>query len=230
MSDDGLDDVVARLGVDVGDRTALRLALTHPSYSLERGGSDYERLEFLGDAVLGWAIAAHLYREFPELPEGILTRMKVALTSGRTLAEVARSLDLGAAMRFGKGAVRESSRDSVLENAFEAVVGAIFLDQGPDAASAFVLRVLGDRLDPSTLVDTVVDAKTRLQELTQSRGLGLPSYEIVTRSGPAHDPRFTATVSVGGEPRGTGTGTSKQEAQQAAAAAALEVLSPPKKG
>jgi ribonuclease-3 len=227
VSGDGLDEVVARLGIHLDDRTNLRAALTHPSYSLEQGGDDYERLEFLGDAVLGWAIAAHLYNAYPNLAEGLLTRMKVALTAGTTLAKVARSLGLGEALLLGRGATREVTRDSVLENAFEAVVAAVFLDAGPDAASAFILRVLGDRLDPETLLTTSADPKTRLQELTQSRGLGLPSYEIVAQTGPAHDPRFTAAVCVGRSVAGTGVGTSKQEAQQAAAAAALDVLTAP---
>ena len=227
MSDDGLDAVVERLGVTFHDRALLRLALTHPSHSLEQGGDDYERLEFLGDAVIGSVIAAHLYREFPELPEGLLTRMKVALTSGHTLAGVARSLELGESLLLGNGAVRESGRNSVLENAFEAVVGAVYVDGGHEAASEFVLRSLGDRLDAATLLTTAVDAKTRLQELTQSRGFGLPAYEIVEQSGPAHDPRFTAVVCVGGKVTGTGIGTSKQEAQQAAAGAALDALTPP---
>jgi ribonuclease-3 len=224
MSDEALRAVVERLGVDIHDRAMLQQALTHPSYSLEQGGGDYERLEFLGDAVLGCTVAAYLYREYPDLPEGLLTRMKVALTSGTTLADVARSLELGDALLLGKGAAREVSRDSVLENAFEAVVAAIFLDAGHDVASEFILRVLGDRLEPSTLLMTAADPKTQLQELTQSRGLGLPAYEIVGQTGPAHDPRFTAVVCVAGTVAGTGLGTSKQDAQQAAAAAALDEL------
>lgn len=227
MSADEFEAVVDRLGLDACDRSLLRRALTHPSYSLEQGGDDYERLEFLGDAVLGWAMAAHLYEAFPGLPEGQLTRMKVALTSGRTLAEVARGLGLGDAIRFGRGAARESTRDSVLENAFEAIVGAVFLDAGPERAREFVLRVLADRLDPSELLTTGLDPKTRLQELSQARGLGLPSYQIVAQSGPAHDPLFTAVVCVGGTVNGTGTGNSKQVAQQAAAASALEQLETP---
>jgi ribonuclease III len=224
MSDDGLDAVASRLGVAFSDRSLLRRALTHPSYSLEQGGEDYERLEFLGDSVLGSVVASRLYADFPELPEGLLSRMKSALTSGRTLADVARSLGLGEALLFGRGAVKEATRDSVLENAFEAVVGAVFLEGGSDAASDFVLRVLGDRLDAAVLLGESLDAKTRMQELTQSKGLGLPSYEIVAQSGPAHDPCFTAVVCISGKVCGTGTGTSKQEAQQAAAASALEVL------
>jgi ribonuclease-3 len=224
MNDEGLDPVVARLGVQLRDLADLRAALTHPSYSLEQGGEDYERLEFLGDAVLGAVVAAHLFTEHAGLPEGYLTRMKAAVTSGRPLAEVARELGLGDALLLGRGAQRERERDSVLENAFEAVVGAIFLDGGFDASSALVLRVLGDRLDRETLLRTAADAKTQLQELTQSRGVGLPTYEIVSQTGPAHEPRFTAVVCVAGTVAGTGIGASKQDAQQVAAAAALDTL------
>lgn len=226
MNGPELDALLSRLGLVDADPELLRIATTHPSWSLEHGGHDYERLEFLGDAVLGSTIAAHLFKTFPDLPEGSLTRMKVALTSGRTLAEVARSLDIGSALRLGRGAVRESERSSVLENTFEAIVGAIYLHSGESGVRDFVGRVMGDRIDPERLLATTLDAKTRLQELTQGRGLGLPAYEIVGRTGPAHDPRFTAVVRVGDEPLGTGEGRSKQEAQQSAADDALSVLDP----
>jgi ribonuclease III len=219
-----LDELEGRLGVTFVDPDLLVRALTHPSYSLEQGGDDYERLEFLGDAVLAWIVAAHLYEAFPALDEGLLTRMRIALTSGRVLAEVAREIDLGAWMRFGRGAAREVTRDSVLENAFEALVGAVYLAFGPDGARDFVLRWLGGRMDPEALLGAVADAKSRLQEHTQSLGLGLPVYEIVATTGPAHDPRFTAEVSIGSEVWGTGDGASKQDAQQAAALAALRAL------
>jgi ribonuclease-3 len=224
MSDAAFDAVVEALGVPVTDRSLYRRALTHPSWALEHGGGDYERLEFLGDAVLAWIVAPRLYEAFPDAPEGDLTRMKIALTSGTTLTGVARELGLGPAIRFGRGAVRESTRSSVLENTFEALVAAVYLDAGIEAAGAFVLRVLGDRIDHATLLATPVDAKSRLQELAQSRGDGLPAYSIVGRSGPVHDPIFTAEVALAGEVRGRGEGATKQSAQQAAAAAALEAL------
>jgi ribonuclease-3 len=169
-------------------------------------------------------VATHLFGAFPDLDEGSLTRMKVSLTSGRVLADVAREIGIGEWMRLGRGAAREVTRDSVLENAFEALVGAVYLDAGPDAARDLVVRLLGGRVSTDTLLATVADPKSRLQEHTQSHGLGLPLYEIVECTGPAHDPRFTASVSVRGEVRGTGSGTSKQDAQQAAAVAALELL------
>jgi ribonuclease-3 len=224
MSDDAFDALIERLGLRITDRDLYRRALTHPSCTRDRAGADYERLEFLGDAVLVGIVAPRLYRDFPDLPEGDLTRMKVALTSGRTLAAVARELDLGSAMRFGKGSEYHAALPSVLENAFEALVGAVYLDAGPEAATEFVLRVLGDRIDRDTLLAAPVDAKNRLQELTQSDGLELPSYEIVQRTGPPHDPVYTAEVSFGGKVRGRGNGPTKQRAEQAAAIAALEAL------
>jgi len=216
-----LEELEKRLGVIFTDRELLRRALTHPSYSLEQGGDDYERLEFLGDSVLAWIVAIDLFESFPDLPEGDLTRMKVALTSGKTLAGIGRELGLGACLRFGKGAARESDRDSVLENAYEAVVGAIYLGAGPETARRFVLASFGPRIERATILATASDPKSRLQEITQRAGSGLPSYEIVDRAGPAHEPRFTASVTVAGSLVGTGEGSSKQDAQQAAAAAAL---------
>jgi len=221
---DPFGDLELRLGFVFRDRDLLQCALTHPSYSLENGGDDYERLEFLGDSILGWVVATHLYGQFPDLAEGSLTKLKSALTSGRALTPVARELGLGECMRFGKGAAKEASRASVLENSFEALIGAVYLDGGADAAREFVLRLLGDRIDPTTLLATVSDAKSRLQELTQHAGMGLPVYDIVECTGPAHDPTFTVSVTIRGTVRGSGAGASKQDAQQAAATAALEDL------
>ena len=224
MTEAAFDAIVGALGVPIVDRSLYRRAFTHPSWALEHGGEDYERLEFLGDAVLAWIVAPRLYQAFPDVPEGDLTRMKIALTSGTTLAGVARDLDLGPAIRFGRGAVRESTRSSVLENVFEALVAAVYLDAGIEAAGDFVLRVLGDRIDHATLLATPVDAKSRLQEIAQARGHGLPSYAIVDRTGPVHDPLFTAEVSLAGDVLARGQGTSKQSAQQSAATAALREI------
>jgi ribonuclease-3 len=221
---ESLEELERRLGVVFRDRGLLERALTHPSFSLERGGDDYERLEFLGDAVLASVIAAYLFEAFPAQPEGMLTRMKVTLTSGRTLATVARELGLGPHVRLGKGALRDADRDSVLENAFEALVGAVYMEAGPVAAEDFVLRCMADRLDGDALLATASDPKSRLQEVTQGLGLGLPEYAITGTTGPAHEPSFTAVVSVGGIAAATGEGASKQAAQQAAALAALRDL------
>jgi ribonuclease-3 len=212
------------LGHGFRDGSLLRAALTHPSWAVEHGGTDNERLEFLGDSVLSFVVAEYLYVTFPDVAEGVLTKMKVALTSGRTLAEVARGFQLQGALRLGRGAMRDADRDSVLENTFEALVGAIYLDAGIDTVRGIVLRALADRVDRDALLATVTDSKTRLQELTQSRGLGLPVYEIVDQSGPAHEPVFTATVHVAGTLSGSGCGATKQAAEQAAAEAAVGSL------
>jgi ribonuclease-3 len=221
VSDDPEPQAVECLGHRFGDPRLLRAALTHPSWAVEHGGEDNERLEFLGDSVISFVIAAHLYDTFHDLDEGTLTRMKVSLTEGRTLAGVGRQACLHDVLRLGRGAAREADRDSVLENAFEAVIGAVYLDAGLETARDVVLRALADRVDRDALLATDVDAKSRLQELTQSRGAGLPVYEIVDRTGPAHEPRFTAVVHIGGVVSGTGSGVSKQAAEQAAAEAAL---------
>lgn len=224
MTDDAFDALLVRLGVPVRDPQLYRRALTHPTWASENGGEDYERLEFLGDAVLSWVVAPRLYEAFPDLPEGSLTRMKIALTSGKTATEVARELGLGPAIRFGHGAQHEAGRASVLENVFEAVVGAVYLDAGIEAAGDFVLRVLGDRISHERLLAVPEDAKSRLQALTQGAGLGLPTYRITERSGPPHAPVYTVEVSLEGRVLGVGSGATKQHAQKAAAVAALEVL------
>lgn len=224
MSARDLTAVQERLGVTFADEALLDRALTHPSWAQENGGTDYERLEFLGDSVLGFIIAGHLHEAFPDLPEGPLTRMKTALVSGNVLADAGRELGLDSALRLGKGAARESVRDSVVEASFEAVVGALYLDAGLDVTRAFALRALGDRMDPETLLAVTADPKTALQELSQSRGLGLPAYRIVAEDGPPHERVFTSEVSFDGEVRGSGQGVSKQAAERAAAASALEAL------
>lgn len=224
MNAAAFDALLERLGVPVTDPELYRRALTHPTWALEHGGEHYERLEFLGDAVIAWVVSPRVYESFPDLAEGDLTRLKIALTSGSTLAAVAAELGLGPAIRFGRGAAREATRPSVLENALEALVAAVYLDAGIDAAADFVFRVLGDRIDRDTLLATPIDPKSRLQELAQRGGRGLPEYAIVGHAGPAHDPVFTAEVSFAGRVRGRGEGPTKQRAEQAAATAAIETL------
>lgn len=214
-----------RLGVHFADPSLLATALTHPSWSEEhQADASYERLEFLGDSVLGFIVATHLFRAFPDRQEGDLTRMKWGLVSGTSLAEVGRDLGLDAEIRQGKGTTRDGVRDSVVEACFEAVVGAVFLDGGLDAAAGFVVRTLGDRIDPARLAAMKADPKSELQEITQARGLGLPCYRIVSSEGPAHEPRFTAQVSLGDEVLAEGSGSSKQAAERAAATGALDAL------
>ena len=210
----------------MADETLFVRALTHPSWSAENGGDDYERLEFLGDSVLGLVVAEHLHQAFPDRPEGDLTRMRTSVVRGGALAEAARDLGLAGLVRLGKGAARaeEGDRSSVLEAVFEALVGAVYLDSGLDAARRFVLGALSERLEESALVDAVTDAKTRLQELTQGEGRGLPSYRVVSEAGPPHHRTFEVEAVLGDRVLGRGSGASKQAASQAAAAEALETL------
>lgn len=213
------------LGHAFTDRTLLEAALTHPSALPEVCAAvSYERLEFLGDSVLGFIVADHLFRHLPDAPEGELTRRKVAVVNGVLLAAVARDLGLDALILYGKGE-RESARGRAtsLENALEALIGAIFLDAGLDAANEVVTRLFGPLLDRADLI-APQDPKSLLQQITQAEALGHPRYEVIERAGPVHDPTFTVAVRVAGEVVGTGTGHSKQTAEKAAAAAALEAM------
>jgi len=220
-----LEELQQRLGVVFRDRELLVRALTHPSWTEEHGDLSYQRLEFLGDSVLGFIVADLVHSRFPDKPEGDLTRMKWALVSGTTLSAVGRGLGLDSALRLGRGAERDRDRDSVLEASFEALVGAVYLDAGLTTARRVVLDALADRLADDALASTAVpDPKGALQEYAQSRGLGLPSYRIVSSEGPAHDPLFVSEVTIGEQVRGSGTGQSKQSAEREAALAALERL------
>lgn len=212
-----------RLGHQFSDRRLLEQALTHRS----RSADNYERLEFLGDGVLGCAVADELYARFPQLPEGKLTRLRASLVREEMLAEIGRELGLGALLRLGEGeaAAGPEPRPSILADALEAVLGAVFLDGGYGAARAAVLAAFGpyiDRLDPER---PAKDAKTRLQELLQSKHRGLPQYRVVSVQGEAHRQSFEVECSVSGlETKATGSGTSRQRAEQQAARAMLERL------
>lgn len=200
----------------------LAVALTHRSGAHEAGHeADYERFEFLGDAVLGLVAAAWLFETFDELDEGRLSALRSHLVSASSLADYARSLGLGAWLVLGQGEERSGGRGktSLLADAMEAVIGAAFLDGGLAAARAVVQPLL-DRAR-GALEEVGVPAKSRLQEEAQRRGLELPVYQVVEESGPDHDKRFTVEVRVAGEVAGRGSGTSKRRAERAAAAAAL---------
>lgn len=206
----------------------LELALTHRSFVHERGrmrADSYERLEFLGDALLGFLVADALYRVDPEAGEGTLTRRKQRVVRAETLAAAARSLGLGGSLRLGRGEESTKGRDkpSLLSDAFEAVLGAVYLDGGMRSARAFVRRHLGPALERAGTSDRISeDYKTRLQERTQARLHLTPTYRIVSREGPPHELRFRAHVLVDGRVAGEGTGPSRKQAEQAAARAALE--------
>lgn len=221
---DILDSVEQAIGHRFSDRELLTTALTHPSWAAEHAGMrDYERLEFLGDAVLGLVVAEHLFLTFPDTPEGELTRRKIAAVSGRRLAQAVRAHAISDAILVGHGEQHDGrEKDSILENVAEALIGAAYLDGGLDAARTVVARLLGDIASVSE--PPPPDPKSALQELTQARGLGLPSYRVVETTGPPHARQFVVEVSVAGERLASGSGRSKRAAEKAAAERALDML------
>ena len=199
-------------------------ALTHRSWCAEHPGDESnERLEFLGDAVLGVVVTDHLFSAFPDLPEGQLAKARAAVVSSTTLAEVGRELGVGLDLRLGKGEDASGGREksSILADAVEAVLGAMYLDGGVEPVRRLVLEQLSERIDQAAERPGDKDYKTRLQEVAAHDGFTPPVYAL-TESGPDHHKRFHATVAVGGERLGVGTGTSKKEAEQKAARAAYE--------
>ncbi len=209
------------------DRELLRLALTHRSYAFEAGGlATNERLEFLGDAVLGVVITDHIFHRWPDEAEGRLAKLRSAAVNTQALAEVGRRLNLGAAVRLGRGEEQSGGRDkaSILADTLEAVLGAVYLDAGISAAREVIVRLFSDLLDELANRRVSLDYKTSLQELTAAVFSTTPAYEL-TEEGPDHAKHFTARVLVDGDEFGTGSGRSKKEAEQEAAEAAYTLLS-----
>lgn len=221
--------LLTALGVEI-DAELLTLALTHRSYAYENGGiPPNERLEFLGDAVLGLVVTDHLYRTHPDLPEGQLAKLRASVVNMHALAGVARELGpggLGKHLLLGRGEELTGGRDkaSILADTTEALIGAVYLQQGMEQAVALVHRLFGPRLVEAPLRGAGLDWKTSLQELTAAADLGVPEYRI-TEEGPDHLKHFTASVVVGSDPRGQGEGRTKKEAEQRAAEAAWRELS-----
>lgn len=214
-----------RLGHTFAEPGLLRLALTHRSVSSDDPArNDNERLEFLGDAVLQLVITDALYAGFPHLAEGQMAKVRAAVVSRPTLAEVARALDLGSHVELAPGEERTGGRgkDSILADAVEAILGAVYLDGGLEAATGVVLRLWQDRMAERARRPGVRDYKTRLQEELARIGQR-PVYEV-EGWGPDHDRRFRARAMIGDSPAGTGEGRSKKEAEQEAARAALDSL------
>ena len=215
--------VERRLGYRFMDPHLLELALTHRSVS----SLNNERLEFLGDAVLGAVIAGALYERCPDAGEGLLSRLRSRLVRGETLAEIARELDLGAHVRLGGGESRTGGhqRVSILSNAMEAVFGAICLDGGPAAAEQAILGLFSDRLANLPAIEDLTDPKTRLQEWLQAKGHSPPAYSVRSVAGSPHDQIFEVVCSI--EALGLtagGQGASRRQAEQDAASRALEQL------
>jgi len=216
--------IESRLGVKLRNGGLLDMALTHRSFAYEQGKSETnERLEFLGDAVLGIVVTDSLYREYPKLPEGDLAKMRAALVNMTVLADVAREVGLGEAVLLGRGEAMTGGRQkpSILADTLEAVFGALYLDRGIGAVSEVILNLFLPRIRGQVEGGTVQDYKTSLQELAAARLGTMPEYRI-EESGPDHAKRFSATVVLAGEPYGAGEGRSKKEAEQAAAKVAVE--------
>ena len=209
-----------------GEQGQLLVAVTHKSFANEalEQVEHNERLEFLGDAVLDLVIAEALMVAHPALPEGDLSQRRAALVSSRSLAQIANTLSLGDVLRLGRGEARSGGRnkESLLADAFEAVIGAIYLDLGLDVVKQFILMHFGDRISREDVRTVDVDYKTRLQEVTQKAFHCGPLYTIKNESGPDHAKVFTVEVEVAGDVAGVGQGRSKKAAERAAAADALD--------
>ncbi len=226
---DELSELERAIGIRFRNRALLRQALVHTSYVNENPGLDVgsnERLEFLGDAALGLVIGKLLYQEYPDVDEGRLTELRAHLVRRDTLARAAARLRLGDYLRLGRGeeAAGGRERPTNLAHAFEALVGAVYLDQGLEAVERFVFEALGPELASVRERRVPADPKSQLQEYVQSHWQITPTYRTVRIEGPDHARRFTVEVSVGGEVLGSGEGRSKQQAEKAAARIALEAL------
>ena len=218
--------LAAQLGRPFRDPDLLLRSLAHRSWCAEtEGASSNERLEFLGDAVLGLVVTDHLFRTYPDLPEGELAKVRASLVNSEALAEVATTLDLGNAILLGKGEAASGGREkpSILADAMEAVIGAVYIDGGWDAAVDLVMTLLAERIEEAAAGPGGQDYKTRLQELAARRFDQLPRY-AVHDEGPDHAKRFYATVYLDGAEHGRGEGRSKKQAEQAAAKGAWRDL------
>ncbi len=223
---DDLDVLATRLGVPI-DHEALRHALTHRSYSYEHGGIPHnERLEFLGDSVLGLVVTDALFRTHPDLPESKLAKFRAAVVNSRALADIARGLGVGEFLLLGRGEEATGGRDksSILADATEALIGAVYISNGLAEATGLVHRLVDPLMAEAASLGAGLDWKTSLQELGARSGAGVPAYEV-TSTGPDHARTFHALVRVGDDVQGEGVGPSKKHAEQHAAAAAYAALS-----
>ena len=217
-----------RIGLGFKNQILLARALTHRSYINENPHAleDNERLEFLGDAVLDFIVGAWLYHHYPEMAEGELTLVRTALVRTEQLAEFARQIDLGRAIRLGQGEIVSGGRmrNALLCAGFEALIGGLYLDQGIEAVELFFEPYLSRAVEKILVGGHPRDPKSTLQEWTQARGMNPPVYQTIKESGPDHEKVFTVELRVEGQLQSAGRGTTKKEAQQNAARAALEKL------
>ena len=219
-------DLTQALGAEI-DEQLLEIALTHRSFAYESGGlPTYERLEFLGDSVLGLIVTSELYQRYPDLPESRLSPLRSGIVNTTALAEVARTLGLGSHIKIGKGEESSGGRSkaSILADSLEALFGALYVDKGFEGARNIILPLISPLISSALEKGAGLDGKTALQELVAERNLGVPEY-VVTDSGPDHDKNFVAQVRVRGEVVGCGEGKSKREAEQIAATLAFTTLS-----
>ena len=217
--------LLEELGIEI-DPQLYSLALTHRSYAYENGGLPHnERLEFLGDSVLGVVVTEYLYRTYPDFPEGRLAKLRAAVVNAQSLASVARELRLGEELLLGRGEITTGGADkaSILADSLEALFGAVLISNGRDAADRLLHRLFDPLVDQAVTVGAGLDWKTSLQEICADRDLGLPGYRI-TETGPDHDKRFTAVAVVGEQTFAPGHGRSKKQAEQQAAEAAFLAL------
>ena len=221
-------DFARRLNLPFQDRLLLSRALTHRSYLNEHTEAleDNERLEFLGDAVLDFVVGAWLYNRYPEMPEGDLTRMRSALVYTEQLAEFGRQIDLGKAMRLGRGEAQAGgrARSALLCDTFEAIIGALYLDSGIEAVLVFISPLLETASDEILISRKTEDPKSVFQEWAQSHGHGAPQYVTRSAVGPDHSKIFEVDATLEGQVFGTGSGHSKQMAAKSAARNALRTL------
>ena len=211
-----------KLGYQFNDEQLLIQALTHRSFK----GAHNERLEFIGDSLLGMVVAEALYFAFPKATEGELTRMRSQIVKGQTLTEIAKEFELSSWLRLGPGEMKSGGfrRDSILEDVVEAIIGAVYLDSDMDKCKSFILSLVQGRLDKVDPKNALKDPKTQLQEFLQSRKRPLPLYEVVETKGQAHNQVFTVSCTLDTKEVLSATGTSRRKAEQAAAKQALEVI------
>lgn len=219
-----LDQLLEKLGLKCGRMSLINEALTHSSYAAENpGATDYERLEFFGDAVLKFVISEYLLERFPEYNEGQLTEIRSVLVSDKTLAEIANTVNLSKYILLGR---QVQMRPSIMSRAMEALFGAVYMDLGLFQVQNLIVRLFGNQATAVDRDDSKDNYKAQLQELTQSKAQGVPLYTVTNTDGPPHDPTFSVDVAVEGNVIASGSGSSKKAAEQAAAKAAyLELTS-----
>ena len=226
-----MNEAEKKIGYTFKNRHLLKMALTHSSYANENHTRDNERLEFLGDSVLSIIISDYIFKRMQNVDEGDLTKFRATLVCEQSLATIAEKINLNELIFLGRGEERTGGRrrPSIVSDAFEAVLAAIYLDSGIETAREWLLGLMTDRIEKVLAGEFYADYKTTLQEIVQKNGRGSVSYTTISETGKEHNKQFTVQVIINGEPKNTGTGHSKKEAEQAAAKAAVTELKNAKK-